>query len=1089
MSKKVIKADEDTRPIEYYNYIVEGQKIWRKTDQKLAEDEKGAPKKDDAMPYELKEVKGRDDKKRIVHFVEGTDVKYKHTIPFCNELTIDIPDMANVGAINEMDLLNNLVNRLNRDETFSNCGSTLIIFNPYKRIQGVYGEDMIKYYREQQDLNPPESRDENPKPHLYDLVLIAIREVKRSGSRSQALLVSGESGAGKTVATKNAMECVTKYFAKPGAKDDIPLEQKILNTNPILEAFGNAKTVRNENSSRFGKYVKLKLNPEATEIVGAEMTGYLLEKSRITDGNENERNYHVFYHLLACGDSNLLSQLHLDPDPKKYKFLNYGPNQVYTAKDIDDHEFFIEMDRCFNDNGFSPEEKLQVYKVVAAVLHFGNVTIKRKSDTEASFEPIEEYRYACELLGYDEDTLKEPLTRKYIAIEKKYGNVFTEEELKTFKNAVAKEMFNKTFFWIIEKLNLMLKEKTPAGRYIGLLDIFGFECFVHNSIEQLCINYTNECLQQLYIKDIFENDIEEFKKEGLGDKVNLLAATYKDNKDLLIMIKGFFEELNDVKKNDTIYENIKKFPTRVGKPGVYKDAKTCSFEVPPFKDNKFMVVHTAKKVTYETDNFVEKNADEIKVNVLLKIYESKSTIFKMMYANVIDEKLLDAKIAEDTDTETVSADRKRKRFLGTKFSMDMDKLTEELLACDHHYVRCIKPNELKSPGIFYYNFIFNQIEYLGILSSIQVRQNGFPIRRRYQDFFDAFKIILSISKKDIVDKQEWYKSKTDEIINKLVEGRGLGDISEKRLYGNTKVYMKQEFSVKLEQIKQEMLITKTNAGKKLRTAVLYLKMKKKIPKIEGSIKKLQDFFNGNKAKIRLQKKKDKIKIIQALYFTVYQQKYFTEVQNNYETVINIFEMIKARNTLSKSKNLMKFLSWRMQIYLANLKDNLRKKIKKVTIDICINEIVKKRIERHERGILWENTRKFFEMALVRTKYPKIVQTSKKTVSEYKYINIMQVFTAHMLLWKVQSRRKATKEIYIAATTQNLMRNIWCVIESTKIIQKYIGRLLNKKDALKQIDDFYFKKNKIGKGETKEKRKEIKKESNRTRWRRNRRRRI
>ena len=232
--------------------------------------------------------------------------------------------MAAVKDINEVDLLYNLLNRLKEKKTFTNVGPTLLIVNPFTRIEGVYGEEQIEYYLAKQDKENPEVRQKITEPHLYDLVLIAIRELLKKNSKNQALVISGESGAGKTEATKNAMKCITYFFGKNSTKNtidsgDIPLETKILNCNPILEAFGNAKTVRNDNSSRFGKYVKIKLNSITNIIEGAEMDTYLLEKSRISELNEKERNYHVFYFLLRCGDDQLLSSLYLNNDVKSYK--------------------------------------------------------------------------------------------------------------------------------------------------------------------------------------------------------------------------------------------------------------------------------------------------------------------------------------------------------------------------------------------------------------------------------------------------------------------------------------------------------------------------------------------------------------------------------------------------------------------------------------------------------------------------------------------------------------------------------------------------------------------------------------------------
>jgi len=255
-----------------------------------------------------------DKNKRTVTLTDSSQCLFKETLPIINGETINVEDMAATKDINEVDLLYNLKNRLNLDQTFTNVGPTLIIVNPFKMISGEYGPEKIEYYLEKHEKENPMLREKITEPHLYDLVLIAIEEILKKNCKNQALIVSGESGAGKTVATKNSMQCITYYFSKLKKKKESresilytgklenlvikeqnPLEKKILDCNPILEGFGNAKTVRNDNSSRFGKYVKIKINKTTNLIEGAQMYTYLLEKSRITELGPLERNYHIFY--------------------------------------------------------------------------------------------------------------------------------------------------------------------------------------------------------------------------------------------------------------------------------------------------------------------------------------------------------------------------------------------------------------------------------------------------------------------------------------------------------------------------------------------------------------------------------------------------------------------------------------------------------------------------------------------------------------------------------------------------------------------------------------------------------------------------
>ena len=482
--------------------------------------------------------------------------------------------MTSTKDINEVDLLYNLKNRLSQEKTFTNVGPTLIIVNPFKNIKNIYCHEKIEYYIQKQEQENPELREKITEPHLYDLVLISIREILKPNPKNQSLIISGESGAGKTVATKNSMECITYFFSKFNKNlnngdnmennKETPLEKKILDCNPILEGFGNAKTLRNDNSSRFGKYVKIKFNNVTNVIEGAEMYTYLLEKSRITELSSMERNFHIFYYLLKGAEDSFLNELYLKRDLKYYNYLwhNQSGNQVTEVPSINDKECYKEVIDCFKSTNFSEEEIKQIFKVISAVLLIGNLKFKIENNL-CVLENEDIYNNICTLLEVDKNELFDAVTRKFLPSEQKYSGAYEENKIKSFFDGLAKELYNKCFLWIVQKLNKTLDTKSDEKfKYIGLLDIFGFECFEkeQNSLEQLCINYTNEQLQQIYIKDIFESDKLEFKKEGLEDKLYLLDATYKDNKDVIRLIKLFFMKISDVTMEDKkIYDLVKDF--------------------------------------------------------------------------------------------------------------------------------------------------------------------------------------------------------------------------------------------------------------------------------------------------------------------------------------------------------------------------------------------------------------------------------------------------------------------------------------------------------------------------------------------------
>ena len=570
--------------------------------------------------------------------------------------------MAETKDINEVDLLYNLRNRLNKDKTFTNVGPTLIIVNPFKTINDVYGPEKIEYFMDKHEKDNPEIRERITEPHLYDLVLIAIREILKNNCKNQALIVSGESGAGKTVATKNSMQCITYYFSKLKEKMDrresviycsknnneiikeqTPLEKKILDCNPILEGFGNAKTVRNDNSSRFGKYVKIKINKLSNLIEGAEMFTYLLEKSRVTELGPFERNYHIFYFFLRGADDQLLKELFLTRDIKNYEYLwhDKSKDQVTDVPSIDDIACYKEIIECFQSTNFTDEEIKEIFKIIAAVLLIGNIKFNVENN-KCTLENRDIYENICKLLNIEPEPLLDAITRKYMPSEKKYGGSFEKNQIKSYFDGLAKELYNRLFLWIVKKLNktLDINKLEDNSKYIGLLDIFGFECFQkeNNSIEQLCINYTNEQLQQLYIKDIFESDKMEFRKEGLEDKLYLLDATYKDNKDVIKLIKLFFLKISDVTMEDKkIYDLVKQFDKFIKTDKIFQKVKENKFSVDKFVSPFFSVEHSAKVVEYSCTNMIEKNKDEMKVKVSECILNSKSEIFRLIFTMTLSE--------------------------------------------------------------------------------------------------------------------------------------------------------------------------------------------------------------------------------------------------------------------------------------------------------------------------------------------------------------------------------------------------------------------------------------------------------------------
>ena len=1049
------KVNVDKNPDSYYEYIIENNEIWYENIQG-----KGDQKQE---PYILARVTSKDVAKRLVTLSTGDKVEFYQTLQVVNDKSINVNDMANVKDINEVDLLYNLWNRLKEKKTFTNVGPTLLIVNPFTRIEGVYNDEVLEHFIEKQEREPPETRQCIDEPHLYDLVLIAIKELLKPNSKNQALVISGESGAGKTEAAKNCMECITHYFTKlaGGSKsdsNDIPLERKILNCNPILEAFGNAKTVRNDNSSRFGKYVKIKLDPATNVITGAEITAYLLEKSRISELTIKERNYHVFYFLLSCGDDKLLSELHLCNDPKKYKYLNTGSGQIMTVPTINDKELFDELKSCFESTGFTDEEIKTIFKVVAAVLLLGNVNMEVKND-KLVIEPKMTFEHICTLIDVDSTKLATVLSRKPPMFgTKEYGGHYTSKLIKSYKDALAKELYNRLFFWIITKLNNKLDSSHDSEcKYIGLLDIFGFECFDKNSLEQLCINYTNEQLQQLYIKDIFESDKAEFRREGLESKVHLLDATYKDNKDIIRLIKVFFDRSKDVKADVQIYDVVAAFDKEIEskKDKAFSKVKENKFLLNRIKKDIFVIEHTAKNVEYSIDNFVEKNKDETKAGVIDTLLDSGNLIIQMIFTNTTTEeekkaehdRILEERVKPD-------ANKIKMRYLGTKFKLQMSQLKTELKLCDHHYIRCLKPNEEKKALLFFPNFVFNQIQYLGVLATIQVRKTGFPIRRYYKDFVENFKLVTNLGEKGN-DELLYYQESSKKIIDELTKDKNIANIEDLCLYGKNKIYMKQNFSSLLEIEKGEKLKSKINGMKIMKCAVNYLKKMDRIIKIRKEIDTLQKFFISNRSKIKLQRKKENIKKIQAMYHTHNAVNKIKKEIKNITTIQNSIRMLNAKKIIERKQSMLQFLSLRLQIFNSEIKKRTHEKMRQIAYNILITQITRERIVNYELNNMWTKLNPFFTALIVRKKFKDITAMAKKAAINSQLSSVLSNFQMSLLFRKVQLQKKKMKVIYINATKEMFRKYYNTMITNTLIIQKYLRVIIDKREAVKKISKLYL----------------------------------
>ena len=588
--------------------------------------------------------------------VETEEKKIKVSITklarICQSDLINVSDMAAVSPINTKDLLTNIKNRYNQDEIFTNVGETLIITNPYQIIPGLYTEEKMQSLIDYCKENSIE-RYERSQPHCFDTTMHSIFDLLNQ-SKNQALVISGESGAGKTECAKLCMKFIAYYFGKKNeeGKKEESLEDKILACNPVLEAFGNAKTVRNDNSSRFGKYIKIFIKVETKQIVGAYMETYLLEKSRVVFLAPGERNYHIFYQILV-GINELIKtkfnynhiyeycakkRLKLSEATKKYiennlneesikkifnmkqlkqikyEDFNYLKNDVFTVPTIDDIFNFYECLEGMIGTGFNEKEINYVIKLVVCLLFLGNIDFQPdQTGDKCTIHPksLALQKFVCEMMNIDFSIFDEAFLYNVRIIKgETIKSPMPKAQCKAFRDTFAKEIYNRLFGFLVKRMNLTLFDENIRKqveddddiRHIGLLDIFGFECFKENSFEQFCINYANEKLQNLYVEDIFKEIENMFKREGLMEHYNQIE--YKDNTVILDAMgkypDGIFYQLdnecNVAQKDDNLLGRI-----------LAQAKKNVSIKSSLKNKDKFFISHTAKDVEYGIKGFCTKN--------------------------------------------------------------------------------------------------------------------------------------------------------------------------------------------------------------------------------------------------------------------------------------------------------------------------------------------------------------------------------------------------------------------------------------------------------------------------------------------------
>ncbi|XP_068118862.1 myosin-10 isoform X5 [Hyperolius riggenbachi] len=647
-----------------------------------------------------------------------------------------VEDMAELTCLNEASVLHNLKDRYYSGLIYTYSGLFCVVINPYKNLP-IYSENIIEMYR-------GKKRHEMP-PHIYAISESAYRCMLQD-REDQSILCTGESGAGKTENTKKVIQYLAHVASSHKGKKDhtIPgeLERQLLQANPILESFGNAKTVKNDNSSRFGKFIRINFDVTGY-IVGANIETYLLEKSRAIRQAKDERTFHIFYQLLAGSGEHLKSDLLLE-SVNNYRFLSNGYVPIPGQQDKD---IFQETMEAMHIMGFSHEEILSMLKVASSVLQFGNIVFKKERNTDqASMPENTAAQKLCHLLGMNVMEFTRAILTPRIKVGRDYvQKAQTKEQADFAIEALAKATYERLFRWLVHRINKALdRTKRQGASFIGILDIAGFEIFEVglNSFEQLCINYTNEKLQQLFNHTMFILEQEEYQREGIEWNFIDFGLDLQPCIDLI-------ERPANPPGVLALLDEECWFPKATDKTFVDKlvqeQGTHSKFQKPrQLKDKAdFCIIHYAGRVDYKADEWLMKNMDPLNDNVATLLHQSTDKFVAELWKDVDRIVGLD-QVAGMTETAFGSAYKTKKgmfRTVGQLYKESLTKLMATLRNTNPNFVRCIIPNHEKRAGKLDPHLVLDQLRCNGVLEGIRICRQGFPNRIVFQEFRQRYEIL------------------------------------------------------------------------------------------------------------------------------------------------------------------------------------------------------------------------------------------------------------------------------------------------------------------------------------------------------------
>uniref|UniRef100_A0A8C3IY21 Myosin VA n=1 Tax=Chrysemys picta bellii TaxID=8478 RepID=A0A8C3IY21_CHRPI len=700
------------------------------------------------------------------------DPKTKELPPLRNpDILVGENDLTALSYLHEPAVLHNLrVRFIDSKLIYTYCGIVLVAINPYEQLP-IYGEDIINAYSGQNmgDMDP----------HIFAVAEEAYKQMARD-ERNQSIIVSGESGAGKTVSAKYAM----RYFATvSGSASEANVEEKVLASNPIMESIGNAKTTRNDNSSRFGKYIEIGFD-KRYRIIGANMRTYLLEKSRVVFQAEEERNYHIFYQLCASAALPEFKTLRLG-NANYFHYTKQGGSPVIDG--IDDAKEMVHTRQACSLLGINDSHQMGIFRILAGILHLGNVGFtSRDADSCTIPHKHEPLTIFCDLMGVEYQEMSHWLChRKLATASETYIKPISKLQAINARDALAKHIYAKLFNWIVDHVNKALHSTVKQHSFIGVLDIYGFETFEINSFEQFCINYANEKLQQQFNMHVFKLEQEEYMKE----QIPWTLIDFYDNQPCINLIEAKLgildlldEECKMPKGSDDSWAQ-KLYNTHL---------KKCAlFEKPRMSNKAFIIQHFADKVEYQCEGFLEKNKDTVyeeqikvlkssKFKMLSELFQDEEKALSPTSATPSGRTLLSRTAVKPAKAKPGQASKEHKKTVGHQVKLHLESLP---------FDRCF---------VFLYRFdekrAVQQLRACGVLETIRISAAGFPSRWTYQEFFSRYRVLMK--QKDVLsDRKQTCKN----LLEKLILDK------DKYQFGKTKIFFRAGQVAYLEKIRADKL--------------------------------------------------------------------------------------------------------------------------------------------------------------------------------------------------------------------------------------------------------------------------------------------